>query len=109
MRVQIRAVGVEANEELLEYAAKRVKFALGRLLEPTDLVRVYLTEQRSPRRGPESRCVIHVPAVAVVHAVAMTHYAAVDEAADKITHAFLRARGRHRERPRATLRTGTDG
>lgn len=111
MWVDLRGSGFEGNEPLRTYAEQRLRSSLGPLERGLDVVTVCLARHDGPD-GRHTRCRMLVRAFpwaeVVVQEAAPDSYAAIDGAAERLTHAIelaTRQRGRPESRPDAVDRS----
>lgn len=94
MRIDIRSNGFELTEAVREYAARRLRFALGGAAEQVLRVAVHLGEAGAPRSGTDRRCRIRVRlkggAGVVIDDVESDLYAAIDRAASRAARRLAR-------------------
>ena len=100
MKLSIRTRAIELTPALRDHLARRLHFALGRLVPAVRAVAVTLADDNGPRGGVDKRCQVRVrgdalPAL-VVESRADDLEAAIDDAASRAGRAVVRAQARRR-------------
>jgi ribosome-associated translation inhibitor RaiA len=95
----IRGGRADTADALREYTERRLSFAIGRFAHHIQRVVVRLVDVNGPRRGVDSRCSITGDLVdghrLFVEARAAWPFAAITQAAHRLSAAVRRERGRH--------------
>lgn len=91
----VRARGVEVDQELRDYIAKRAGFKLGKFATSIERISVRLEDISGPKGAPAQRCAIKVVLSRhesiVVEVVDNDHRAAFDHAMDSVERAVRRS------------------
>ena len=97
----IRAGQVDTAAALRDYVDRRLTFAVRRFAHKVQRLTVRLVDVNGPRRGVDSRCSITANLVdgrrIFVEARAAWPFAAITQAAHRLSESIRRERGRHGE------------
>jgi ribosome-associated translation inhibitor RaiA len=100
----LRARGVEVDDELREYIAKRAGFKLGKFALEIERTTVRLEDISGPKGAPARRCSVNVTLSrhesVVVEIVDYDHRAAFDHAMDSVSRAVSRALAKDKTKAR---------
>lgn len=101
MEVEVRIQGADLEEAVRKYAARRVRFALGRFASRVGRVLVRVSDINGHRGGVDQRCHIRVDLPSrgqvVLDQVDANVFAAIDRASTRIGEAFRRKIQRTRD------------
>ena len=112
MRIEVSGNGITVTQGLRAYAARRLRFALGRFSSQVIRVHVRVADVNGPRGGIDVRCRIQVWGAGinelVVTVLAVDYPTAINAAADRIggmvARQLARVSDRHRGRGRRPRR-----
>ena len=100
MRLEMHGANFELDDELKDYAARRLRFALGRLSGRIDRVSIRVSDVNGPRGGVDKRCRIAVTLVprgeVMVEGSGHDPFILVAREAKRIGRAVRRELGRRR-------------
>jgi ribosome-associated translation inhibitor RaiA len=95
----IRAGQDDTTQALRDYAARRLSFAVRRFEDRIRRITVRLVDVNGPKGGVDSRCSISADLIdggrLFVEAVAAWPFAAITDAASRLSEAMRRAHARH--------------
>src|SRR3954451_12101018 len=102
MRLRMRGVNCEMDDELKGHIERRLRFALGRFAARIDRLTVRLSDVNGPRGGVDKRCRIAVTlvprGVVMVEGSGDDPFTLVSDAAKRAVRSVQRALGRRRGR-----------
>jgi ribosome-associated translation inhibitor RaiA len=100
----LRTRGVEVDDELRDYIAKRAGFKLGKFALEIERTTVRLEDISGPKGAPARRCSVNVTLSrhesVVVEIVDYEHKAAFDHAMDSVSRAVSRALAKDKTKAR---------
>jgi ribosome-associated translation inhibitor RaiA len=100
----VRARGVELDDDLREYIAKRAGFKLGKFALEIERTTVRFEDISGPKGAPARRCSVNVTLSrhesVVVEIVDYEHRAAFDHAMDSVSRAVSRALAKDKTKAR---------